>query len=475
MKISIPTNHHYYESSFFDENRLWDEFALKTKKDKKALEDQLFSNVYSLTTKNQEFSQLEIIGFKDRRNKLEDEEQLVLKLFAQKNQEGRLFAIQTGLFAGVIHHNGYTFNIQTRYGNVLLHRMLNFVNDIYVDTKDVSAISNKQSNEFQYIIAYLFIQSLEKASVLGLPKQYTQVTERSSKVRGKISINEYLKTDIPFQGKLTSTYRTQKYIQEIVDVLFAATNKVGEYLGGNYKSKIIGVYQMLNEHHSKSYISRVVLEKAKNHIVLYSPLYKPFAEVLKYAEILLKNQDIQADESGRQYKTYGFMFDISQLFEVYLEKLLSRHFTDWTINGQEELKVYNHQFFGRRMFPDIVMKHKQTQEVIVFDAKFKKMIGRKDDLDRSDFYQIHTYMQYYMPNIIFGGLIYPLSKELSKEDSVSKGLFGNTINTPNFIVDGIYINQQMDMTALIESEQKFLKRLNLHIDNCRTTHKQKVN
>ncbi|MBQ0767792.1 MAG: hypothetical protein KBT58_00760, partial [Bizionia sp.] len=401
-------------------------------------------------------------------------EQLVLKLFAQKRKEERRFAIQTGLFAGVIHHNGYTFNIQTRYGNVLLHRMLNFVNDIYIDTKDVNAISNRQTNEFQYIIAYLFIQSLEKASVLGLPKQFTKITERSSKVRGKININEYLRRDIPFQGKLTSTYRTQKYIQEIVDVLFVAANKVEEYLGTLYKSKILGVYQTLNEHHSKNYVSQVVLEKAKNHVVLYNPLYKPFAEVLKYAEILINNQDVQTNKTKNQLRTYGFMFDISQLFEVYLEKLLSRYFTDWTINGQEEIKVYNEQFFGRRMFPDIVMKHKQTQEVIVFDAKFKKMVGRKDDLDRSDFYQIHTYMQYYMPNIIFGGLIYPLSEELNKEKSVSNGLFGNTINTPNFIVDGIYINQQMNMTALIESEQKFLKRIEVHIENCRTIHKQKA-
>lgn len=474
MKINVPTNHHYYDSTFFDENRLWHAFKIKTKKDKKILEQQLFSDVYSLSTKDKDFAQLQIIGFKDRRNKLEDEEQLVLKLFSQKRQEERRYAIQTGLFAGVLYHKGYTFNIQTNYGDVLLHRMLNFVNYIYVDTKDVSAVTNKRSNEFQYIIAYLFIQALEKASVLGLPKKYIKVTERSSKVRGKISINDYLKRDVPFQGKLASTYRTQKYIQEIVDVLFAATNKVEEYLGVHYKSKIIGVYQTLNEHHSKNYVSQRVIDKAKNNTVLYNPLFKPFAEVLKYAEILLKNQEIKSSKTNNQLKTYGYMFDISQLFEVYLEKLLSKHFTDWVINGQEELNVYKGLFFRRRMFPDIVMKHKMTQEVIVFDAKFKKMIGRKEDLDRLDFYQIHTYIQYYMPNIIFGGLIYPLSNELSKEKSVSKGLFGDSVNTPNFIVDGIYINDIMDMTTLIESENKFLKRIELQIENCRTTHKQKV-
>ena len=474
MQISITTNHHYYEASFFDEDTLWQKFNLKYKKDKKNIENTLFSSVYELTTKNKDFSQLQIIGFKNQRNILNEEAQLVLKLFSQEYFEKKRFAIQTGLFAGVIHHKGYTFNIETRYGNVLLHRMLNFVNNIYVDTKDVNAKLQKKTNEFQYIISYLFIQSLEKASVLGLPKQYRSVTQRSAKVRGKININEYLKRDIPFKGKLTSTYRTQKYIQEIIDVLFAATHKVEEYLGSHYKSKIIGIYQTLNEYSSKKYVSQLVINKAKNHIVLKNPLYGAFNEVLNYAEILIKNQAIEEDSISKQLKTYGFLFDISQLFEVYLEKLLSRHFKDWTINGQEELKVYNRQFFGRRMYPDIIMRNKYSQEIIVFDAKFKKMKGRKQDLDRSDFYQIHTYMQYYIPNVIFGGLIYPLSKELSEVKSISNGLFDEQQFTPNFIVDGIYVNQQMDSETLIKSEQEFLNRIEAQIKNYRIMRQQKV-
>ncbi|WP_298246104.1 hypothetical protein [uncultured Christiangramia sp.] len=474
MKIGISTNHHYYESTYFNDNQLWNAFQLKYKKDKIAVEKNLFSNVYSLSTKNQDFSQLQIIGFKDKRNKLKDEEQLVLKLFATKAGEEKRFAIQTGLFAGVIYHKGYTFNIQTNYGNVFLRRMLNFVNDIYVDTKEVYAQPKNHSNEFQYIIAYIFIQALEKASVLGLPKQYTKVTERSSKVKGTVSINQYLKQDMPFQGKLTSTFRTQKYIQEIIDVLLAACNKVEDYLGVRYKSKIMGIYQTLNEQNSKRYVSQGIIDRAKNHRVLYNPVYKPFKEVLKYAEILLKNQNTEANKINNELKTYGFMFDISQLFEVYLEKLLSKYFTNWEINGQEELKVYGGLFYSRKMLPDIVMKNKFTKEVIVFDAKFKKMEGSYIDLDRSDFYQIHTYMQYYMPNLIFGGLIYPLSQELNLNSSVSNGLFGNNTNSPNFIVDGININNEMDMESLIISETNFLKRIETHIENSRAKFNKKT-
>ena len=99
--------------------------------------------------------------------------------------------------------------------------MLNYVNDIYVDNQDTLAKQSDDTNEFQNIIAYLFIQSLERASVLGLPKTYQTLSQHGHKVRGKIDVNAYLKNNMPFTGKITTSYREQIYVQEIIDVLYA--------------------------------------------------------------------------------------------------------------------------------------------------------------------------------------------------------------------------------------------------------------
>ena len=459
MKIQVTTNHHYYESKFFDEKTLFQEFNVKLKSDQKALKDQLYQSTFELNTCHSTHSQIKIIGFKKREYNLEEDNHLILKLYS-KELDGELrYAVQTGLFAGIVFHKDYLFNITTSYGDVLLTRMLNFVNDIYVDTKDRAARPNKKRNEFQVIIAYLFIQSLEKAGVLGLPKKYQNVTERSTKVRGKIDINAYLKKDIPFQGSLTSTFRSQLYVQEIVDVLYAACIKVEEHFGTNYKAKIMGLFQTLKEFRSKSYISHNDIQKAKSHSILHNPLYSQFKEVLFYAEILLKNHDIEADAKQNHLRTKGYLFDISQLFEVYLEKLLGRHFTEWEVNGQEELRIYSGLFYGRRMLPDIVMRNRLTDEIIVFDAKFKKMDGLKNDLDRSDLFQIHTYIQYYGTNVVLGGLIYPLSEKFKVKKSVSESLFGNERNEIQFAVEGIYVDKNMTSEELLESENQFLERI----------------
>ncbi len=67
------------------------------------------------------------------------------------------------------------------------------------------------------------------------------------------------------------------------------------------------------------------------------------------------------------------------------------------------------------------------------------------ELDRADFFQIHTYSGYYLQesNLIASGLLYPLtiSKETDKLlKNHSKGLFGDPKSSSNFVVDGIDIS-----------------------------------
>lgn len=474
MRTHIPTNHNFYEESPLAENDLKVKFGVRKKSQIKAIKDNLFASNFEFTTHNESLEQVQIFSFKEQRNKLNEEKRLILKLYSKEtaNTEKK-YIIQTGLFAGVLYHKGCQFNITTPYGDVFLKRMLNFVNDIYVDNQEAKATKSDQPNEFQNIIAYLFIQSLEKASVLGLPKQYKLQTQRSHKVRGRIDINSYLKHDIPFKGKLTTSFREQVFTQEIVDVLFLACHKLEQNFGKEIHRKILGIYQQLKQNYSGNFVHRDTIEKAKNNSVLQNPMYAPFKNVLTYAEIILKEQDLLIQAENNNLSTHGYVFDISQLFEVYLEKLLNRHFSEWNVTGQEELNVYDGLFYGRKMFPDLVMRHSENNQIIVLDAKFKKMRMIKNDLDRSDFYQIHSYIQHYEPNVLFGGLIYPLSAELDTDKAHSKELYGNKDNSTGFIVDGIKVGETLSMAEIIAHEKEFLERMEYLIE-CSNNKKAKL-
>src|SRR5690554_5514738 len=205
MRISIPVSHNFYEEAPIRESNLGSAFNAK-KSNVKQLQ-KIFSSVYELKLGAEQLKQVKVFNFKRNRFFEQDEERLILRLYSkEKVEQEKEYIIQTGLYAGVLYYKGCKFNITTKYGDTFLKRMLNFVNDIYVDTEQIKAQKDETENQFLFIIAHLFIQSLEKAIILGLPQQYQKQQERSHKVRGSINFNDYLKRDIPFQGKLTTTF-----------------------------------------------------------------------------------------------------------------------------------------------------------------------------------------------------------------------------------------------------------------------------
>jgi 5-methylcytosine-specific restriction enzyme subunit McrC len=464
MRISVPVNHNFYEEAPIRESALDKAFAVKKSGDKKHLQ-QLFSSVYELKLGAEQLKQIRIFNFKRKRFFEPDEERLILKLYSkEKLEQEKEYIVQTGLYAGVIFYKGCKINITTKYGDAFLKRMLNFVNDIYVDNEQVKAKKDETENQFLFIIAYLFIQSLEKAAVLGLPQQYKKHQERSHKVRGSIDFNDYQKRDIPFQGKLTCTFRERMFVQEIVDVLYLALRKLERIFGKEIHSRLLGLNQLIKQNYSGQFASYATIQKAKAHQSINNPMYSGFKKVLDYAEIILLDKDLMPDNDKQQLATTGYLFDIAELYELYLEKLLSRNFPEWSVSGQEELRIYQQQFFGRPMFPDLVMKHRTSGKVVVFDAKFKKMEMLNGDVDRDDLHQIHSYSGYYRNNLIASGLIYPLSNGINTEKAHSKSIYGNNENEIKFIVDGICVYENQSMKELIENEMDFIERVSTSIN-----------
>ncbi|EHU1847183.1 hypothetical protein VXR09_15630 [Acinetobacter baumannii] len=460
MKISIPVNHNFYEEAPISD--LGKAFGVKKQSSIKNLQE-IFSSVHELKLGAEQLKQVKVFHFKSKRIFEQDEERLILKLYSKEKAEKEYF-IQTGLYAGVLFHKGCKINITIKYGDTFLKRMLNFVNDIYVDNEQIQAKKDETENQFLFIIAHLFIQSLEKAVVLGLPQQYQKQQERSQKVRGSINFNDYLKRDIPFQGKLTTTFRERMYIQEIIDVLYLALKKLESVFGKEIHSRLLGLSQFLKQQYSGRFASYETIQRAKTHQTINNPMYRGFKKVLEYAEIILLNKDLMPDNEKQNLATTGYLFDIAELYEIYLEKLLSRNFPEWLVSGQVEIPIYQKQFYRRSIFPDLIMKHRTSGKIIALDAKFKKMEMRNNDIDRSDLHQIHSYSGYYQNNLIASGLIYPLSKQLDIDKSYSDTLYGNNNNDVLFIVDGIYVYETQTMDDLIENENIFIKRITGLID-----------
>ncbi|MGR5538050.1 5-methylcytosine restriction system specificity protein McrC [Vibrio campbellii] len=463
MKVRFKTNHNFYEEAALNEEQLRALFGV-TKRQTKELIKTLFNGVTEYTTKKETLEHVQIFGFshKDivqRQLHIEDE-QLILKMYSKQIDGEDKYIIQTGLYAGVLYIHNIEISITSAYGDTFLKRMLNSLSHVMLDNTQLSGVSSNQLNEFENIIAYLFVQSLERSAVLGLPQSYQLHHQHSHKVRGKVDVNQYLKRCIPFTGKLTTSYREQQYEQIIVDVLYLACRVLEKKIGRHFLNKVSGIYQQLAMHFSGRWPSFNDINQVVQHPSLTHPIYQGYKQTLAYAVLILTEKSAELSKESEQVEVKGYLFDIAQLFEMYLESILSHYLPDWLVSSQQKLSVYQGTFFKRNMYPDLVLKHIDTGKIMVFDAKFKRMRSDYRDLDRADFYQIHAYMAYYQQQLQVGGLLYPCEQPIDPTICYANQVMGQASNSDaRFIVDGVYVDEAMSMSDIIENEMEMVRRI----------------
>lgn len=376
------------------------------------------------------------------------------------------YTAQTGNYVGKFVWDGLNVDIRSRFSDQFLQRMLNFANDVYLDDVSVfSAAISKQIDFSKYVIYYLFVQTLEKAFLLGLPKAYKSVQHHEMKLKGKIDINRFIKSDIPFKGKISSTSREQHEIQEIIDTLYKAI-KVIDKSGQGFTQNISHIKTHLKQYRSNSYVSNGTINAATQSKALQNPIFAPYKQVLEYARFIINGNNLEENKNGDK-KTYGFLVNVAELFEIYVTKLLRKEFPDWTVESPK-LPLYfsENMFYARNIIPDIIMT--RGKDVMVFDTKYKrmKMRGTKEgiwDVDRNDFFQINTYMSYYQQKgyrVIAGGLLYPMEK-FDQNKCHAENWFDN--DQVKFIVDGIDLSNGDSKKLILEAEKAFIRRISSFI------------
>jgi 5-methylcytosine-specific restriction endonuclease McrBC regulatory subunit McrC len=164
----------------------------------------------------------------------------------------------------------------------------------------------------------------------------------------------------------------------------------------------------------------------------------------------------------------SFFIDVAEIWEMYLRAILKRRFLkDGWILRNDKIATYKNKDFSRTLIPDIVLEN--GNDLMVWDAKYKRMEFDYFDYDRADFFQIHTYITYFKQsrNVIVGGLLFPLSKEFDvhrQERNKSNSLYSEENNNIKFIVDGIDYSELIG-EKIRKEEVNFLDRISAIINH----------
>jgi len=408
----------------------------------------------------------------------------------RKGEEENYVEITTFGYVGRFTYAKVEFDISYRFGDVLLDRMITKVNDFDVKSLDSeSKPSNKKSSNDSLAMKILymnFIFRLEKLSMLGIPKSYERIEHHDSKLKGQIDINRFIKKDMPYQGKISSVSYEQCYVQDILDVLYGALKVVEGSMQKLVDDRLFQIKNLIYNHADRRFVNERTIENAIYHKSIQNSLYAEFKQLLEISGYIIRNNNKQEYKANATFR--GLIFDVSLLWESYLYELLKEKFEvdDWKVIHEDECDVYHNMFFARGLKPDIVIKNKNLKKIIVLDAKSKSMKfqrgggdGAWGDLDRSDFFQINTYMTYYNQQgyeVLAGGLLYPIEAEFDcrfndeieciedyrNRKAHSESWFGSSNTNTKFIVDGIDLFAIDDDSKILDiknREDAFIERI----------------
>lgn len=324
-----------------------------------------------------------------------------------------------------------TIEVLPRFGNLSLFALLEEIFSINILNHLSEEEKHDRATIVEILLPFIWAQKLGDANKYGTPHTTIDVLHKGVAVKGRLLVR---KSILPFfKEKVVVSATREKQVDATIcrvilqayDILRAKIQKLSE----NAQNAII------NFENAK--IPKSLVTQKEYDDIQYKAIYESWRGIVDFSWQIIQHHHFSQKESDTQ-KGFGMFVDMAEIWEMFLRSKLRKAFPDWEVSSPE-IATYNETFYKRKIIPDIVMK--KGNDVLVFDAKWKRMNFNQYDVDRSDFFQIHTYIQYYKQagyNVIAGGLLYPISeKEDSLVDNRYSNLFGNPNDSTMFLVDGI--------------------------------------
>ena len=362
----------------------------------------------------------------------------------------------------------YKVIVEPRFGEVYLFKLLETIFNFQF-AKSTHEIRNKQKNEnyIKQIIAKIWVFQLGLANKYGLPRKSIKSNHYGPQIKGKLDIRGSINI-IYSKRQIKSQFYQKSLDQKSASILYRAYNILNQDYGLPIPSKlpksVQGIIQQLDSESvliSKSIDTNYSTQKL-------SSVYNSFKSVLELSLDIIKKRNKENKYSDFQKEGYSFFLDMAEIWELYLFNLLKREFSKdgWRISSPV-LEAYPNKFFRTKLIPDIVLI--KDKEAMVLDAKYKFMRGQKFDIDRTDFFQIHTYMSYFEKdhNVKVSGLLFPYSYSLTLQEKGSDSIINKH---SKFLIEGInfeLLDIRRDSNTIAERfeklEKKFLNDLKSHL------------
>ena len=378
----------------------------------------------------------------------------------------RSYCWRAGRFVGeafFVHKNEtYKITIKPRFGEKLLLRMLENIFNIRI-TK--SSSEQNKGLEWQHyikrIIAFIWLQKLSNANLHGVPKKQVKRQHKAHTIRGRLDVRKSIKP-LHQNNEIISTFRDKQIDIQIGQIIFQAYQilktdfEIGRINIPDSAQEAIN--QIQHNIKSKEYISE---SDYKN--IRYKEVYLSWKPIVDLSWDIIKRKKISLKQD-KSKNGFGFFIDMAEVWEEYLRTILKKNLLSygWRYKNDKQI-AYKGHFFQREIMPDLVFQ--KENEIAIWDAKYKRMCGHYLDVDRSDFFQIHTYLQYQLNDkkLKAGGLLYPISNTPDFENYQNPNILNEFGIKMKYVIDGIEVQEMNEQENILQKELEFIKRIISHI------------
>lgn len=380
--------------------------------------------------------------------------------------------------------NTCQIKVVPRFGYLSLFTMLEEIFSInIINSFSQEDFKNNTNNLLQQLLPFIWAQRLGEANKYGVPHNTVDVLHKGPSVKGRLLVR---KSILPFfkEQNVISATREKQVDGTICRIILQAYRLLNKPIVIDKKKKLTrNLFTRISDNAQNAIINfenakipQAQVTQKDYESIQYKSIYESWRSVVDMSWQIIQHHHFSQKESESK-KGFGMFVDMAEIWELFLRSKLRKAFPDWDVSSPE-IDTYQGTFFKRKIIPDIVMQ--RGNDVMIFDAKWKRMELKQYDVDRADFFQIHTYIQHYHRkgfNVVAGGLLYPISMEEEKliaKNNRTSALHGIDRNT-TFIVDGICFGDEMKITDIemsknedawkkqnekfVESTEMFLGRL----------------
>jgi len=319
--------------------------------------------------------------------------------------------IQVGGFSVEIHPKSDKHQLDSQWRNVLI-QMLHACGKISPKTTGAANV-NKHNLNLLEIYFELFLKEIELLIRLGLIKKYRKESKNINALKGKLEFSGHIKRNLIHKERFYTTHQVYDENNKIHQILSLALEIIENLNSTPYINSFVSKIRF-----SYPEVSKIrVTAKTFGDLILDRKT-KPYDPALKLARLIVLNYS--PDISSGKEQMLSLLFNMNDLWEKYVLIKLKNHFkttdSNWKVKGQDVKKFIKNHYLK----PDIILKNKLTNEVIVIDTKWK--LGDKY-ISVQDLRQVYTYGRYWEAKKVM--LLYPgENRETSFEKYLNE--FDNT-------------------------------------------------